>query len=256
MQKIEITSDFHTHTRYSHGKGSVLDNAMQAQKLGFDCIAITDHGVNHPLVGVSRSRFDEIRADIANVQSSIDDCKILFGIEGNVIGEDGEIDLTDEDVARLDIVLAGFHLTAKPAKFRYYGSLVFNGLTHYIASASSRQIAANTRAYVNAVKKHPIDVLTHLGFRLDVDYKEVAKACADYGTFIELSSRHKTPSDKVIEDILSTGATLIVNSDAHKVENIGKWEYAMSLIDKFDIPEARIANCNHKIPQFRSRYQR
>ncbi|MGN0771005.1 MAG: PHP domain-containing protein [Christensenellales bacterium] len=253
MQKIEITSDFHTHTRYSHGKGSVLDNALRAAEVGLDCIAITDHAINHPLVGVHRSKFDVIRKDIDNVQSIVQDCKILFGIESNIIGLEGEIDLSDEDMDKLDVVLAGFHLTAKPAKMRYYRSLVFNGITHYVAPASSRQIADNTKAYVNAVKRHPIDVITHPGFRLDVDYKELGKVCADYGTYVELSSRHSTPDDKAMEDLLSTDAIFIVNSDAHKVCNVAKWDYALQLIQKFDVPADRIANCNHKIPQFRSR---
>ena len=38
----------------------------------------------------------------------------------------------------------------------------------------------STAMYVNAVKKHKIDILTHPGFRLDIDYKEIGKVCATY----------------------------------------------------------------------------
>ena len=29
---MKLTADFHTHTKYSHGKGSVLENALVAKR--------------------------------------------------------------------------------------------------------------------------------------------------------------------------------------------------------------------------------
>ncbi len=253
MQKITITSDFHTHTTYSHGTGSVLDNALVAQEKGLDFMAITDHGINHPFVGVPRRKFPKIRQDIENVQKQIEHTQILFGIESNIIGVDGEIDLKPADISQLDIVLAGFHLTSFPSKFSNYFKLSWNGVSHALGVSSKSQIERNTRAYLNAIKQNPIDILTHPGFRLDIDVKEVAKACADYGTLMELSSRHATPGEDVIEDLLSTDVMFVVNSDAHKPENVGKWDFAIQLIEKYNIPPDRIANCNHKLPTFRSK---
>ena len=42
-----LTADYHTHTPYSHGKNTVLENVTAAKKLGLKEIAITDHGFNH-----------------------------------------------------------------------------------------------------------------------------------------------------------------------------------------------------------------
>ena len=39
-----LTADYHTHTPYSHGKNTVLENAQAAKKLGLKQLAITDHG--------------------------------------------------------------------------------------------------------------------------------------------------------------------------------------------------------------------
>lgn len=252
MSNIKITSDYHTHTTYSHGSGSVYDNVANAQKKGLEIIAITDHGNNHPVVGVNRKKFAKIRADIENVKLSFPDTKVMMGIEANIIGMSGAIDLTQSDCEQLDIILAGFHLTAKQEKFSDYFKLSLGGITRYFAP-SKRQIARNTQAYINAIMKNKIDIITHLGFRLVVDFKEISKVCADYGTYLELSSRHRTPNDRCIEQVLEGGATFVINSDSHRPEGVGEAKFALNLVEKYGISESRIANCNGKKLVLRSK---
>ena len=50
--KYRMTFDFHTHTTYSHGKGSIEDNVKEAIKKGLKAIAITDHGPGHLTYGL------------------------------------------------------------------------------------------------------------------------------------------------------------------------------------------------------------
>ncbi|MEG1535644.1 MAG: PHP domain-containing protein [Clostridia bacterium] len=253
MENFRITSDYHTHTTYSHGKGSVMDNVLSAREKQLEIVAITDHAKNHPLIGVRPEEFDKIRKDIENCQKQVDDIKILMGIEANIIGMSGAIDVEPRDQSKLDLLLVGFHLTAYQENLSDYFQLVWNGVTRYVAKPTKGQLERNTRAYLNAIKKNKIDILTHPGFRLGIDYKAVGQACADEGTYVELSSRHRTPNDSSIEDLLATDAMFVVNSDAHKVENVGKWDFALELIEKYNIPQSRIANCNGKKLDFRSK---
>ena len=60
-----IFADLHTHTTYSHGNGSVEDNVRAAKFRGLSCLAVTDHGVRHPLVGVKREKFAAMRRDVS-----------------------------------------------------------------------------------------------------------------------------------------------------------------------------------------------
>ena len=44
MNEYKMLFDYHTHTTFSHGKGSIEDNVKEAVKKGLKAIAITDHG--------------------------------------------------------------------------------------------------------------------------------------------------------------------------------------------------------------------
>ena len=59
-----IIADFHTHTRYSHGKGSIEDNVLAARRKGLEKIAITDHGFRHIRIGIKPNDVDKMREEV------------------------------------------------------------------------------------------------------------------------------------------------------------------------------------------------
>ena len=58
-----LTSDYHTHTKYSHGKGTVLENAIRAKEIGLKEIAISDHGFSHPAFGLRQRKMPKLISD-------------------------------------------------------------------------------------------------------------------------------------------------------------------------------------------------
>ena len=44
---MQILADYHTHTVYSHGKGTIEDNVKEAISKGIKTIGISDHGYKH-----------------------------------------------------------------------------------------------------------------------------------------------------------------------------------------------------------------
>ena len=249
---MDITADYHSHTTYSHGTGSIADNARVANEKGFDFLAITDHGARQPLVGVKRRKFDKIRADMNEGQKDFPNLKLLFGVESYIVGESGIIDVTPEDADRLDILIAGYHFMAFPYKPNDFFTITGAALARYCLKPTKAQIERQTRMYINTIKKNKIDIITHPGFRLDIDYIQFGKACADYGTYVELSSRHRTPNAKGLEELLLTDCQFILNSDAHKPQNVGDCEFAKELVERYNVPAERIANIDHKTLTLRS----
>jgi putative hydrolase len=247
-----LTSDYHTHTTYSHGKGSVIDNALRAKEIGLKEISISDHGFSHPAFGLTKRKLSNLRDDCkkASEQTGV---KVLMGIESNIIGTDGTVDLKPNLYDKFDVFLAGIH---KLVYFKF-GSLFSLGLPDLFCSTfkmdkvSKSLIKTNTKTFINVVKNNPVDVITHLNFCCYADAVEVAKACADYGTYLELNAKKVHLKDEELYKILQTGVKFVISSDAHTADRVGEISLVEKMLDRVNVPEDRIANINGKLPEFR-----
>ena len=93
---MTLTGDYHTHTVYSHGKGSVFDNARRAKEIGLGEIAISDHGFAQMAFGLRRRQLPQLIEDCraAGRETGI---PVYVGIEANICGESGKTDLGEQD---------------------------------------------------------------------------------------------------------------------------------------------------------------
>ena len=249
---MKITLDLHTHTVFSHGKGTIEENARAAKQKGLYGIAITDHGFSHPAFGMRRKRVPVMRA-LTSVAEEQNGVKVLLGIESNIRGVDGTIDVEERDYASLDVVLAGVH------KFIFYKTpgdfarLLLKNMLHdtFKMKPTDKLIKYNTECYVNAVKNNPIDVLTHVGYGCACNAVEVAKACADYGTLFEISTKKNPLTDEEWQGVIDTGVNFVLDSDAHSVERIGDTALFEDLLKRVNFPMERIMNVDGRVPTLR-----
>ena len=249
---LYINADYHTHTIFSHGKGTIEDNVKRAKELNLKAIAITDHGFNQPFAGLTDKSFEKMQKIVEKIKEQEKDIKVLLGVEANLITMDGEVDLTKEQEEMMDIILCGYHLSATKRRIKPLFEMVCPAMLGNMNICSNSQRIKNTRAYVNMIKNYKIDVVTHPGFNLLIDYKELGKVCEDYGTYVEISTRHEVPNRQGLEDLLSTNCRFIVSSDAHKIEEIGKCDYALQLIEEYKI-DNRVVNIGDKPIKLRSK---
>ena len=135
-----IYGDYHTHTTYSHGKGSILDNAMVAKNKGLKEIAITDHGFTHQTFGVKRKDIENILMDVKKAKQATG-VNVILGIEENFISLNGKTGVMPKDLAFLKMINCGYHKLVKPASFKdYMGLILPNNLKWY----TKRQVEKNT----------------------------------------------------------------------------------------------------------------
>lgn len=241
-----IYGDYHTHTTYSHGKGSILDNAMVAKSKGLKEIAITDHGFTHGLYGINRKDVDNIIADIEKAKTATG-VNVLFGIEENFISLDGKTGILKRDLDFLNIVNVGYHKIVKTEGIRdHFGLLLPNNLKWH----TKRQIEKNTLCVLKAIETQPINIITHLGYGMPVNVEEIAKVAKQKNVLIELNGKriNFTPAD--IDALMKHDTMFILNSDAHKPEKVGDVRNGMGYVLKYGIPEKNVANLG-KRPDFR-----
>lgn len=247
-----LTADYHTHTPYSHGKNTVLDNAQAAKTAGLNQVAITDHGFNHLLFGLKRKKLVALREEI-NQAEHLTGVKVLMGMESNVISVDGETDMKFDDLQFFDIYLCGIHEVLKYKSFSDFYNIMFKNYTAYKFGKKPSQsvIDTTTKAYINVIKNNPVDILTHINFKCYCNLREVAKCCADYGTYIEINTKKRHISAEELNCMAETGVKFVINSDAHSSDRVGDTKIAEQLLAEASISNELIENIDGKLPTFR-----
>lgn len=247
-----LTADFHTHTTYSHGKGSVMENAQVAQEKGLKMVGITDHGFAHSIFGLSKRKIPNLIKDCKDATEKTG-VKVLVGIESNVTSLSGDVDLKPELYDNFDIFLAGIHKLI----FFKFGSYFRFGIPNLLyttlncKNASKGLIKRTTKTMVEVIKKNPVDVITHLDFCSFLDPVEVAKVASDYGTYIELNAKKVHLNDEDLFKVYNTGARFVIDSDAHSPDRVGEISLIENTLKRINFPLDRIDNIDGKFPDFR-----
>lgn len=249
---MRINADYHTHTTYSHGSGSVLDNATAAQQMGLEEIAITDHGFSHPAFGMRRRKLGKMREDCVEATKKTG-VIVKLGIESNLLGDKGKIDVEPRDYEKLDMILAGMHRMVWYSTPHDWAEMFFANFfcSTFHTRPAEWLIKYNTKVYIECIKKNPIDIITHTNFLVFADAVEVAKACADYGTYFEINTKKYHLTEKEWQGVFDTKVNFIVDSDAHTPARVGDVTLFEKLTEDIDFPFERIHNMGDKLPSFR-----
>ena len=247
-----LTADYHTHTPYSHGKDTVLENARAAKKLGLKEIGITDHGFNHLLFGLKRKNLPDVKKEIDEARK-LTGVNVLLGMESNLISLEGATDMKESDLEHFDIYLCGIHEVLKYKKFSDMYNIMFkNYMAYKFGKKPSQKVIDNTtKAYINAIKNNPIDILTHINYKCYCNLEEVAKCCADYGTYIEINTKKRHVSAEELNLMAATGVRFVIDSDAHSADRVGDTKIAEEILAEASVPLEQIDNIDGRLPDFR-----
>ncbi len=244
VNEYRMTYDLHTHTRYSHGwifphgKGTIDQNIVAAQQQGLAGIAISDHGPGHYMYGLKRRKLPEMRAEIERQKKMNPGLNIYLSVEANIMQSENGLDVGKDEQGQFDFLLAGYH----------YGVLHCHSMANHLGGQSSegarrsRLIAVNTDMYLKALYENDIKVLTHPGDKGPVDIKEVAKACAETKTLMEINSHHEHLSAEEIRIAMEEDVLFIIDSDAHTPANVGVYQPGLLRAAEAGLDLKRIVN--------------
>ncbi|NLM05998.1 MAG: PHP domain-containing protein [Tissierellia bacterium] len=237
---MKLVRDFHTHTRYSrgfqaygkHATGTVMENAEAALKKGLKELAISEHGMGHKLYGLNRLDFKALVEDVhrANDEFGPKGLRVLLGMEANLLNLSGDVDLDDEILKELDIVMMGYHYGAAQgglgSKLEMF---IMNPLSKFFKVGEAKMREKNTQAFIKAISKYPIKIITHPTAKLEVDIYDLARAAKEKDILLEINNKHRKLSVEEIVSIKDFFSGFILGSDAHRPEDVGNVDRAKEI---------------------------
>ena len=235
---MKILADYHTHTIYSHGKGTIEDNVKVTISKGIETLGISDHSYGHLTYGVKRDDIFKMREEIDILNEKYKNkIKILLGVESNILDDKGNIDYDDKIGDVLDYVMAGYHFGSKPTNVK----ALINHANNYVFKTEKAK-EYNTLGIINAMKNNNIFVITHPGDKGDIYIEEVAKVAKETNTKLEINSSHRFLNANQLRQIEHIGNTFIVGSDAHVPQNVGNFKLALETVNKSGLDKSLIEN--------------
>lgn len=238
-----ILWDLHTHTTYSHGKGSIEDNVKVAVEKGLKKIAISDHGPGHVTYGIKRASIKDMRRDIEELKPKYPEIEILLGVEANVINRSGALDITEEERAQFDVVLAGYHYGAfGEEKGHDLGIHARNFVLSKFGTTTQKLKRENTDLMLKAIYESEMLILTHPGDKYDIYIEEVAKACAERKVWMEINNSHPYLTTATIAQCAEYDVTFVIGSDAHVPHKVGCCEKAVARLKESGVDRKRVIN--------------
>lgn len=243
-----LFGDYHTHTIDSDGKSTLEENVKNAEDKGLEQIAITDHSFSHGAHGISREDYKK-QTEIIKLLQNKYNVQILHGVESNLMGLNGEIDVNTDERKNFDVLVVGYHYSYKPFSIKNFFNFWLPGV---LRLNTKKRIKKNTQAYIKAIANNDVDIIAHLNYGIKVDPVEIAKVAKEHQTYIELNAKHlEELSDEQILAMAKTGVKFIISSDAHLCDNIAKNNRAFALIERLNIPKEQVVNIND-VPKFKN----
>ena len=190
-----------------------------------------------------------MKAEVEALREKYPEIKIYLGMEANLISCEGDSDLTVEERKCLDMMVLGYHKLFWAKRLRDYFLMFIPNLLKF-GSFSKKLVDRNTEAYLKAMDKYDINIISHLKYgNCLVDVKKVAEKAVEKHVYIELNGRRILFTPKEIQDMIDLGVKFIVDSDAHHPLDVGRNHRGINIIEKYNIPISQVANID-KLPDF------
>ncbi len=209
----EIKGDLQMHSKWSDGSNTLIEMVIEAHKMGYEYIAITDHSGGLRIArGMDDKHIYLQSKKIEKLNDYFEDLTIFKGLEVN-IDSDGNLDVDDEILKDLDIVVASIH----------------SGFRQDREKLTDRIISAMENEYVNIIA-HPTGRKIHQRKAYDLDLDKVFEYSIETDTYLEVNSQpdRLDLKDVYVKKALEAGCKLVINTDSHNRANLSNIEFGIA----------------------------
>ena len=219
--------DLHCHTIASgHAYSTLKENIDEAKEKGLKYLGVSDHAPEMP-----GSTHPFYFGNLGVIKEEINGIKMLKGIEANIIDFDGNLDIPEDVVGKLDYVIASLHPPC-------------------ISPGSKEE---NTKAVLCAMENEEVKIIGHLDdSRYPVDYETVVKKAKETNTLLEInnsslrSNSFRVGATKNAQELLNLckkyNVKVILGSDAHIYYQVGAFENCERILKEVDFPGNLVVN--------------
>ncbi len=224
----DVRCDLQMHSDWSDGVQTLEEIIQTGLSRGYTHSAVTDHSYGLPIAGgLPMTKVAEQHRQIDRLNARYQgQFRLLKGIEAN-IRADGSVDMTIDELAQMEIVVAAPH-------------------------SALRSSADQTPRMLSAVQTPGVHILGHPRGRMygsrpgvTADWETVFATAARSGVAIELDgdpSRQDLDFD-LARLAVASGCLFAIDSDAHASDQWWYAETALAHARLAGIPKSRIINC-------------
>ncbi|MGD2097248.1 MAG: DNA polymerase/3'-5' exonuclease PolX [Desulfobacterales bacterium] len=212
VTRKDLKGDLHIHTAASDGRNSLEEMARAAKQQGLKYIAITEHSGRLKVAGgLDRRRLRQQIEEIEDLNDRLKGIQILKGLEVEIL-KDGSLDLSDSELARLDLVVGTVH-------------------SHFNLSRekqTERILRAMDQPYFSMLA-HPTGRKINQRDPYQVDLTRVIQKASERGCFLELNANPKRLdlTDIYCQMAKEQGVLVSINSDAHSIDAYNDLEFGV-----------------------------
>ena len=224
----DIRGDVHMHTDATDGKNTIREMAVAAAARGYEYIAITDHSKNLAMTfGLDDERALEHMQRIREVNDAMEGrIRILTGIEVDILS-DGQLDLSDEVLAQIDVVIASVHS-------------LFNQPEEQMTERVLRAIEnPNTR-----ILGHPTGRLLLRREAYKLNLPQILRRAAELGVAVEHNAYPDRLDlcDRDLRLAKELGCKISINTDSHHTSHMEKMSYGVQQLRRAWLTQKDVLN--------------
>lgn len=212
IRQEEIKGDVHMHTVETDGRNTIEEMAEAARARGYQYMAITDHSKNLAFAnGLDDRRAEEHIKKIRAADDRIEGIRIFAGIEVDIL-QDGQLDLSDDVLAQMDLVIGSVH-----SYFQMEPQQMTDRLLRAIGNPHISIVGHPTGRILLRRDAYPFDIDAVIRAAAK---NHVAMEHNAYPDRLDLCDRH-------LRLAREHGVKIVINTDAHHTSHMEKIRYGV-----------------------------